>query len=1145
MDTKTNAPSDTARREEAILAFWKEHRTFEKSLEKPAPRGEFVFYDGPPFATGLPHYGHLLAGTIKDVLPRYKTMRGWRVERRWGWDCHGLPIENLIEKELGLKNKKDIEELGVGVFNEAARASVLRYADEWKKIVPRFGRWVDMENDYRTMDPSYTESVWWIFAELYRKGLVYEGFKAMHLCPRCGTTLSNFEVAQGYRDITDLAVTVKLELADEPGAYLLVWTTTPWTLPGNMAAAVNPNLTYAAVRSDTGLFYVAKERVAHFFDDKAVEREVSGDELVGKSYNPPFPYYRTAALPYKENAWKVYAAPYVSAEEGTGIVHLAPAYGAEDLELAQRENIPVVHHVDKTGAFVSDITDFAGRQAKPKDDPQETDVAIIKYLAHSGALFKKEKITHSYPHCWRCETPLLNYATDSWFVAVSRFREKLVAENRTVRWVPPEVGEKRFGNWLEGARDWAISRPRYWGAPFPVWRHPKTGAVTIVGSLDELKKKTKTSGNRYVVMRHAEAKSNAGQFVSAEPDEENTLTEKGEEQARRAGARLAAAGTFDLIVASPLARTKQTAEIVAAAVGYSKEKIVYDPRIREFNFGHLDHQPVAELHSYWGSYEAMFTKAAEGGETLADMRHRLGEFLYELEREHENKRILIVGHEYTSWLLEAIAEGADRRSTIAMKRNASSGRYDNAEVRPLDFTPLPHNADYELDFHRPYIDDVQLVDESGEALQRIPDVFDSWFESGSMPYAQKHYPFDSANGFNPKGGWFKARRGFPADFIAEGLDQTRGWFYSLMVLGMALFGVSPYKNVIVNGLTLAEDGKKMSKSLRNYPDPMEVVRRYGADAVRYYLLSSPIVRAEDLRFTEKDVAEVSSKLIGRLVNVLSLYELYKDAAPHGQGAASSHVLDRWILSRLNQTVAAVEAALEAYELDRAARPLFDFVDDLSAWYARRSRDRLRSGATDTLATLRFVLKTYAQVAAPFIPFVAEHVFRAVRADSDEESVHLAPWPSAGKVDAPLSREMALVRTVVSRALELRSSAGIKVRQPLEKLTVKSKQLAGKSALLALITDEVNVKEVVFDEALGEEAALDMNITPELKEEGDVRELLRAIQDLRKAALLAPRDSAVLVMAGDTALLEKYWSDISRAANLERFEKGKEAHVRKS
>ncbi len=1115
------AQSPISAREEEVFAFWRENRIFEKSLEKPAPNGEFIFYDGPPFATGLPHYGHILAGTVKDVIPRYKTMRGYRVPRRWGWDCHGLPLENEIEKELGLKTKRDIETYGVGAFNAKARGNVLRYADDWKRIIPRMGRWVDMERDYKTMDASYTESVWWSFKTLHDKGLIYEGFKSMHLCPRCETTLSNFEVSQGYKDITDLAVTVKLELVDEPGTFLLAWTTTPWTLPGNMAAAVKEDARYVRVAAGGERYIVAKERLAVLGETAySVLGELAGSELVGKRYAPPFPYYTDANLKGKEHAWKVYAAPFVSLDEGTGIVHVAPAFGAEDLELAQKENIPVVHHVATDGTFKSEVSDFAGLPVKPKDDHQSADVAIIKNLAHRNLLVKKEKVVHSYPHCWRCDTPLINYASNSWFVRVTALKDKLLAENRKTRWVPADIRDGRFGKWLEGARDWAISRSRYWGAPIPVWKDSVTGEAVVVGSIDDLKKHAKRSGNRYFAMRHGEADHNVANILSSNPENTHHLTERGREQVEEASYTLKGKG-IDLVIVSPFARTRETADIVMRTLGLAPEMLVVDGRLVELKVGDaFEGKSVEAYHSFFSSIRERFDRAPEGGETIPDVQRRMGGFLYDLERKFSNKNILIISHGDPLWSLRSVAEGLGREAMLELRERDYQ---EPGSVRSLDFVPLPHNDEYQIDLHRPFIDDVALVSAAGNPLVRVPGVFDCWFESGSMPYAQSHYPFSDVR-FRPRRGWLGSSRGFPADFIAEGLDQTRGWFYSLLVLGVALFGRSPYRNVIVNGLVLAEDGRKMSKSLKNYSDPMEVVERYGADALRLYLLASPIMRGEDLNFSEGGVGETMRKNISRLDNVLAFFRLY----PGGERASreSAHVLDRWILARLDELVRAVTDGLERYELDVAARPIVDFIDDLSTWYLRRSRDRFKSGdAAAARATTRFVMRELAKVMAPFTPFFAEHLFRSVRAADEPESVHLADWPTAAKPDRAALTVMASARRIVAIGLEARAKAGIKVRQSLAVMeTTETIPLE----YVPLIVDELNVKEV----RLGASAdGLDTTVTPELAEEGVVREIVRLVQDKRKEAGFSPRDHITLTVGADPlgeALLRKHTERLASA-----------------
>lgn len=1147
--------SDVALREEEILAFWIENDIFKKSVDTPAGKtasGDFVFYDGPPFATGTPHYGHILAGTIKDAIPRFQTMNGKRVVRTWGWDCHGLPLENIIEKRLGLSTKRDIEEMGVKEFNETARDAVMEYADDWKEVVPRMGRFVDMEDDYRTMDSSYTETVWWVFSELNKKGLVYEGFKTMHLCPRCGTTLSNFEVNQGYKDIKDIAVTVKMPLLDDAGnatdTSILIWTTTPWTLPGNLAVAVNREITYVKVRvvlDGTDEYVIlAKARLAQLGTDAyEILEEMNGEALLGKKYLPPFDSFTAQEFGGKEKAWTIYHADYVEVgEEGTGAVHIAPAYGDDDMELAKREGVPVMHHVDADGHFKECVTQFAGQLVKPKDDDKadvshlDADIEVVKYLKDAGILVRKENITHSYPHCWRCDTPLLNYATTSWFVRVTDLRDALVAENAKVKWIPEHVGTNRFGRWLEGARDWAVSRQRYWGAPLPIWKNVKTGAYKVFSSLEELKSYIPKSGNTYFITRHGESEFNPHFILNGLPGVKNGLTEKGKAQVDATVEALRGA-QIDYIYYSPLERTVATAMRIREELGLPVEACIEDERITEMQFGEFEGKQVYEYHAFFGAGYNRLVMCPEGGESWTDVKKRVGAFLYEIEKTHKNKKILIVSHNGALQMFQASAYGTEHER---LGEIIETDAYDmhNAEVREISFTPLPHRDTYELDFHRPYIDEVELRDTDGEKMVRVPDVFDCWFESGSMPYAQNHYPFENLESFNAEKGI-----GFPAQFIAEGLDQTRGWFYSLIVLGTALFGKSPFLNVIVNGLTLAEDGKKMSKSLQNYPDPMELADRVGADALRYYLLSSPVVRGEDLRVSEKEVLEQQRKNIGRLHNVLAMYLQYADGAP--AHANATHVLDRWILARLNETMRDITAGYTTYELDKATRPIEGLIDDLSVWYLRRSRDRVKGDDIEdkknTLATLRYVLQNLALLMAPVMPFYAEYLWGRVREENGAESVHLTAWPKGGEVDTRIIEGMREVRRVVTEALEARTKANIKVRQPLQKLSFGSDVPTMGSEFFFLIADEVNVKLVEKTTATEKTPVLlDTTMTPELKREGNVRELMRAIQDARKQAGLEPSDKIVLFVNGVTkALIAPFEEEVLRTtgASEARVEEG--------
>ncbi|MCR4283733.1 MAG: class I tRNA ligase family protein [Parcubacteria group bacterium] len=1175
-DLKSKSPAEA---EKDILKFWQDNKIFEKTLEKDAPSGDFIFYDGPPFANGLPHYGHILASVIKDAIPRYKTMRGYRVPRRWGWDCHGLPVENVVEKELGLKAKKDIEDLGLEKFNKAARNVVVRDTSEWKKIIPKIGRFVDMEADYKTMDPSYMESVWWVFKTLYDKGLVYEGYKPMHLCPRCETTLANFEVSQGYKDITDISVTAKFELDDEPGTFVLAWTTTPWTLPGNVALAVNPDILYAKIEKDGERFILAKDRLDTIEGEYKIIETFKGFALAGKSYKPLFDYYSEKKdLENRENGWKIYSADFVTTEEGTGVVHIAPAFGEDDMNVSLEYALPFVQHVSADGRFKSEVKDFAGRFVKPKENHQETDIEIIKHLAHAGKLFAKKKIVHSYPHCWRCDTPLLNYATSSWFVKVTAIKDNLLKNNGEINWVPAHIKDGRFGKWLEGARDWAISRSRFWGAPLPVWKCDKCDKLEIAGSIDDIRNKVKKSGNKYFVMRHGESEHNKKNIVSSNVLNPHHITEKGKTDIKEIAQKVKKEN-IDIIFSSDFVRTKETAELLASEIGCDKRKIIYDKRIRELNTGTFDGKRPRDYHDYFSTLEEKFTKTPPEGENLVELKNRVSQFLYDIEEKYQDKNILIISHEYPIWLLSAGAVGADIKKSVKMKEEKRDDYIETGELMELDFVPLPHNENYEIDLHRPYIDKVEFACSCGGKMKRIIHVFDCWFESGSMPYASAHYPFACAQNQKSK---IKNQKclALPAEFIAEGLDQTRGWFYTLLVLSTALFEKPAYKNVIVNGIILAEDGQKISKRLKNYPDPMDVVHKYGADALRLYLLSSPVVRAEDLNFSEHGVDEVYKKVILRLWNVYSFYDMYALGGstaklnlavepPNGD----KNVLDKWIIARLLELEEEITLNLEKYELDKATRPIFDFVDDLSTWYIRRSRDRFKNEGEDkgsAILTTRFVLVEFSKVIAPFIPFISERLYQLISREDEaksnsqnliarsakggfRESIHLDEWPYKKSLadnvlgmfgvdkstkNLDILYDMKEIRKIVSLGLEARAEAGFKVRQPLQKLIIKNEKLKGKDDLLELVKDEVNVKEVAFDAGISNEVKLDLELTPELIAEGQFRDMVRFVQGLRKKASLTPDDEisvSVKTSSSGQELLKKFENEFKEIVNARTVE----------
>ncbi len=898
VDPKVNFPA----MEEEKVRFWEANRIFEKSVSQRDGAEEYIFYDGPPFATGLPHFGHFVPGTIKDIIPRYKTMRGYKVERRFGWDCHGLPVENLIEKELGLNSKTDIEKFGVANFNEACRASVLRYVKEWRQIVTRLGRWVDFDHDYKTMDPDYMESIWWVIKSLWDKGLIYEGHYILPYCPRCSTVLSNHELALGgYKDVHDPAITIRFKITAVPAApagtaaqaggatvqqsrttsatgsdlatladgsaYLLAWTTTPWTLPSNLALCLGPEVDYVCVR-DTDKkgkierYILAEARLASFYKEPEkldIEWKKKGSELAGIRYEPLFPYFASLAA---QGAFVTVTGAHVTTSDGTGIVHTAPGFGEEDHEVLKDTGIPTVCPVDAECRFTAEVSDYAGIFVK------DADKAILERLKAEGKLVRREQILHAYPHCWRCSSPLIYRAISSWFVKINPIKKSMLDNNRTIYWVPAHIRDGRFGKWLENARDWAISRNRYWGNPLPIWKCDDCGKTVCVESRAELE--------------------------------------------RLSGAKV-------------------------------------------------------------------------------------------------------------------------------------------------------------TDLHKHFVDEITMPCSCGATMKRIPEVLDCWFESGAMPYAQSHYPFENKEKFE---------RHFPADFINEGLDQTRGWFYTLTVLAAALFDKPAFKACVVSGLVLAEDGKKMSKSLRNYTDPMEVVNKFGADALRLFLMNSAVTRADDLCYTDDGVKEVLKSVIIPLWNAYGFFVTYANidgVAPTDPAPGQANPLDRWILSLCEKTVAECTAGLEAYDMQAAILPVVEFIDSLNNWYIRRSRRRFWRSSGDeagdidkaqAYATLRRVLFRISLLAAPVMPFIAEEIHGNLKRSGAPESVHLDRWPAyeAAFRDEVLERKMASVRHAVSIGRALRVAHDIKIRQPLASVHLVTKDSGERAVLMEMediLRDELNVKSVVF------------------------------------------------------------------------------------
>lgn len=1021
-----DAKVDFPQQEEEVLRFWEAHDTFKKSVAQREGGEEFIFFDGPPFATGLPHFGHFIPSTIKDIIPRYQTMKGKKVDRRFGWDCHGLPVENLIEKELGINSKHEIEAFGVANFNDKCRASVLKYTNEWRKTITRMGRWVDFDNDYKTMQPDFMETIWWVAKSLWDKGLIYEGKYILPYCPRCATVLSTHELAQGYKEKQDPAVTVRFKVTKAPPAiadadmadgrtYFLAWTTTPWTLPSNLGLCMGPDIDYVKVADKaTGDRYIlAESRLSAYYknaDDYEVLYRHKGADFLDAEYEPLFPYFaalsdaatceQQSGQHCEQGAFRLFNADYVSTEDGTGIVHIAPAFGEDDSKVFAGTGVPFVEPIDAECRFTAEVPDYAGVFVK------DADKAIMERLKKAGKLVRRDTVLHQYPHCWRCGSPLIYRGIGSWFVRVADQHERLLRANGQIQWQPAHIKDGRFGKWLAGSRDWAISRNRYWGNPIPIWKCGDCGAKICIGSRAELKEKS----------------------------------------------------------------------------------------------------------------------------------------------------------------------GVD-----------------------LD------------DLHKQFVDAVTIPCSCGGTMRRIPEVFDCWFESGSMPYAQQHYPFENKAYFE---------RHFPADFISEGLDQTRGWFYTLTILAAELFDKPAFKHCIVNGLMLAEDGRKMSKSLKNYTDPIDAINMFGADAIRLFLTHSAVVKADDLRYSDNGVREVLKNVLIPLWSGYSFFVTYANIDGYTAkgtvfaGQQPTNPLDAWIVSITQKMIADVTAALDDYDLSTAIDPLINFIDQLNNWYIRRSRRRFwKSGNDDdktgAYESLYYVLKSFSLVAAPFIPFVTESMWQNLRMDGDAESVHLADFPvyRASLRDEKLEFRMSTVQKAVSMGRSLRNQFNLKNRQPLaatQLVTRNAEERTVLEGMIDTIREELNVKEVIFHEredelveysakanfrSLGKElgakmkaaaakiaalknqaiadiisgkrvtidvdgqpvaldaekiivertekedlkivndgtltVGLDTKVTDELKKEGYVRDLVRGIQNLRKESGFAVTDRIRLSVSGDADLRDAF------------------------
>jgi isoleucyl-tRNA synthetase len=1106
--------------ETKTLNFWKRERVFEKSVKRKRRKNPFVFYEGPPYANGRPGIHHFLARAFKDIILRYKTMKGFYVPRRGGWDTHGLPTEIEAEKKLGISSKKEIEKTGIQKFIQECRRNVFTYIREWEKFTERMGYWIDLKHSYITCTPEYIETVWFILKKIWEKKLLYQDFKVVPYCPRCGTTLSSHELAQGYKKIKEKSIYVKFPILnpDFERTSLLIWTTTPWTLPGNVAVALNENFTYCKLKiqkspSKTEFLILAKERVKEIGIPGEIVEEFSGKRLLNLYYLAPYPVKSQKGM----TIYKTLPADFVTLEEGTGLVHIAPAFGEEDLELIKSQNLklktqnkpkfPILLTVNPEGKFNLEVEKFAGLFVK------EADSKIIEDLKERGILFKEEIYEHDYPFCWRCKNPLLYYLKKSWFIKMTKVKDKLIKNNQKINWVPAHLKEGRFGEWLREIKDWALSRERYWGTPLPVWVCKSCKNTEVIGGRDDLRKK-KFSKNKYFLLRHGESVMNIkGILISTLPEKTPCpLTKKGRKQISRVAKELKKE-KIDLIFSSDLLRTRETAEIVGKELGI---KPIFDKRLREIRAGIFEGKNIKEYESFWKSYEEKYKKKPKGAENYLDCKKRVYKFLKELEKKYREKTILIVSHQRPLAMLEGAVNGFLIDEFL---EKIEKKKMKNRELRKIEFKLFPYNEKGELDFHKPYVDEIKfLCPKCQGTMERIPEVIDCWFDSGSMPFAQCHWPFEKSQIPNPKSQRLTPPKLFPADYISEGIDQTRGWFYTLLAISTLLGFGPPYKNVISLGHVLDEKGEKMSKSKGNIIDPWYIIGKYGADTVRWYFFS--INQPGDSKlFSEKDVQEIFKKFILTFWNCFQFLETYSPKFLSNSKIIPKKIIDKWIFSRLNSLILETTSLLEKYDVTGAARKIEKFViEDLSLWYIRRSRKRFQKPATkkelkEASQVLNSVLMTLSKLTAPFTPFLSEQIFQRLKGTNfkKEKSVHLESWPKIDSelIDRKLEKKMERAREIVSLALAERAKAKIKIRQPLRELTIPE-DFKREPGLLELIKEEVNVKEISF----GQKLKLDTEITPELKEEGEIREILRKIQQKRKETGLKPSQLIEISFLGD-------------------------------
>ena len=1111
------------KKEEKILDFWRDAKTFEKSLENRQKAKRFVFFEGPPTANGRPGIHHFLGRAFKDLYGRYKTMRGFYVLRKSGWDTHGLPVELEIEKELGFKNKKDIEAYGIEKFNKKAKESVWKYKTEWEDMTRKMGFWLDMGHPYITYETNYIESLWHIIKEIWNKKLLYLAHRVVPFCTRCGTPLSSHEVAQGYQKVKEKSVFIKFKLKENDkfleNTYILAWTTTPWTLPGNVALAVGQEIIYILAKKNNEKYILAKDLAEKVLGSGyEIEKEMKGKELIGLEYEPLFNVDEFKS----DKSYKVYDADFVSTQDGTGVVHTAVMYGEDDYNLGTKENLPKFHTVDEQGKFIRVGHGLDGMYVKDK----QTGNLIIETLERNGNLLKTEEYEHDYPFCWRCGTPLLYYAKNSWFIKMSAVNKELLKNNQKINWIPEHIKEGRFGQWIKEGKDWAFSRERYWGTPLPIWECNQCDNKITLGSIKELEKLSIGSKNTYYLRRHGQTTRNElGDFINNSDLKKDIYHLKPEAQAEieRSLEFLKPEGV-DVIYTSPFIRTQETSAIAARIL---HADVIVDERLAEIGQGSIvEGKKNSECLEF--KRETLDAKPMDG-ESHNDVRRRLMDFMKDIDFKYRNKKILIVSHGDPLWLLNSMAEGQTGDEIVAHTGGAAWYPYFT-EVKKLNWRKIPRNELGELDLHRPFIDVVVLkCDKCKSKMRKIPDLIDVWFDSGAMPYAQWHWPFENKKMFENQ---------FPADFIVEAIDQTRGWFYTLLSIATLLDKSAPYKNVLVHGHVLDEKGQKMSKSKGNTVSPFGIMEKFGADSARWYFytINSP---GESKLFSEKDVQSKLFGFISTLENCIRFYELYgkgESGSFHNGGA--SNLLDKWILSKFNGLVEKVTYDLDKYEVTQAARAIEKFVmEDFSNWWLRRSRKR-----KEALGLLRFLLLEIAKVIAPFVPFSAEdiHIRMHHGQNAGIQSVHLHDWPKVNKklIGKALEKQMEEVQNIVTLGLAQRKEKQIKVRQPLRAVYLGLSNEFPKD-LESLLKEELNIKNIVYDKSQKELVVLNAELDEPLVYEGYARELMRQIQDMRKEAGYKVDDEVFGQWHSDnpdlSAAINKWSDEIKKEVLLKNFE----------